>query len=142
MENFTENLFHTLQKIFPGLLDEPQSKIRLYEEVSRYAAQLEASIHHSSTEYRFRPMPDELGWPYNQVTDTVLTGNTCIDVETRKTLKPNSAVIPDSNGFIGRPLLLIEPGLVRYDTAEKKTTTLRPPKYLIKLHTTLARRTR
>lgn len=141
MKAFTDDLFDALQKIFPGLLDEPKSKLRLYQDVSKYAVKLEASIHQSSTEYWFEPFLKP-GYVYNPVRDTDLTWATWIDVETRKTLKPDSSVIPDSNGFIGTPLILIEPCLVRYDRSEKKTTTLRPSKWLIKLHKPLPRRTR
>lgn len=140
--DFTEDLFHTLKKIFPGLCDEPQSKFRLYQDVSRCTVQLEASIHQSSTEYRFWPEFEKLGCLHEPIMKVDMAYVTCIDVETRKTLKPDSPVVPDSDGFIGRTLLLLEPGLERYDKSEKKTTTLRQSKYLIKLFTPLARRTR
>lgn len=141
VREFTEDLFHNLQKIFPGLGDDPQSKLRLCHDVLGYTVQLEASIHQSSTEYRFWPVYEQLGCLYAPFTIADMTGITCIDVETRKTLKPDSPVIPDSDGFIGRRLLLVEPGLERYDKSKKKTITLRQPQYLVQLHTPLAKRT-
>lgn len=134
---FTDRLFRDLGTIFPGIKDEQKSKSRLHQDVSRYAAQLEANIHQSSTKYRFRPtyQPDDTS---KRVTTSVLTSSTWIDVETRKTLKPYSLVTPDRDGYIGRPLMLIEPGLERYDVGGKRWH-LRPSKFLIKLDTPLSR---
>ncbi|MCJ1470577.1 hypothetical protein MMC07_009223 [Pseudocyphellaria aurata] len=142
VKDFTENLFHDLQRIFPGLRDVPESKLRLSQDVSRHAAQLEASIHQSSTTYRFWSRYRKLGDSYPPVRDSDMTGITWIDVDTRKTLTSNSLVIPDSNGFIGTPQLLIERGLDRYDAGTERSTTLRQATYLIQLHRPLGRRTR
>lgn len=139
VEGFTDRLFSTLKNKFPGLIDEPKSKSRLHHDVSRYAAQLEASIHQSSTNYHFQRTRKPECY-HGPIKNTDLTGRTFIDVETRKTLKPDSPMIPDRDGYIGRPLILIEPGLDRCDVGGKKTR-LRQPNYLIKLHTPLSRRT-
>ena len=138
LKKFTDCLFHSLGNIFPGIIDEQKSKSRLHQDVSRYAAQLEASIHQSSTKYRFQPT-HQLEDVYKRVTTSVLTRSTCIDVETRKILKPNSLVTPDRDGYIGRPLMVVEPSLERYD-AGGKSWRLRPFKCIIKLDTPLSRR--
>ncbi|MCJ1427055.1 hypothetical protein MMC29_004958 [Sticta canariensis] len=138
VERFTDRLFHFLEMIFPGIIDEQKSKSRLHQDVSRYAAQLEASIHQSSTKYRFQPMHGP-GHIYERVTTSMLTSSTWIDVETRKTLKPDSLVTSDRDGYIGRTLMLIEPGLERYDAGGRRWC-IRPSKYLIKLDTPLSRR--
>lgn len=129
-----------LGAIFPRIIGEQKSKSRLHQDVSRYAAQLEASIHQSSTKYQFQPMYNP-GEVYDPVTTSVLTSSTWIDVETRKTLKLDSLVTPDRDEYIGRPLMLIEPGLARYD-AGGKSRCLRSPKYLIKLDTPMSGRAR
>lgn len=140
--HFTADLFHILRKIFPGLRGEPESKQRLHHDISQYAAQLESNIHLSSTEYRFESMPDVIGCSFSPVKAKSLADITWVDVETRKTLKPDSPVISDCDGFIGKPLLMIEPRLGRQDQRGRKETPLRKGKYLIKLDTPLARRNR
>lgn len=139
LSKFTADLFHSLQDIFPWLGGEPESKKQLHRDISKHAAQLESSIHLSSTKYRFEYMADVLEYPYNPVTAKLLADIAWVDVETRKTLKPDSPVIPDCQGLIGTPLLLIEPFLIRQDHEERKNLMLRKSKILIKLYAPLAR---
>ena len=138
MKWFTDRLFRFLEIVFPEIIDEQKSKSRLHQDVSRYAAQLEASIHQSSTKYRFQPIHGPVH-VYEPVTTSILTSSTWIDVETRKKLKPDSLVTSDRYEYIGRNRMLIEPGLERYDASGRRWC-IRPSKYLIKLDTALSRR--
>lgn len=64
---------------------------------------------------------------------------TLVDVQTRKLLKPNSAVTPDMNGNLGQVILPLEPDLVRLNEDEDRTK-LRASAWLVQLYTPLGKR--
>lgn len=114
--------------------------MRLHQDVSMYAAQLESSIHLSSTDYRFESMHHMPKCLYEPVTVKFLNDIISVDVETRMTLKPDSPVVADCDGLIGIPLLLVEPFLKRQDKLERKEIMLRKTTFLVKLFSPLAMR--
>lgn len=62
-----------------------------------------------------------------------------IDVQTRKSLKPNSAVVPDSSSNFGSAILQLEPSLERINEG-REDMTLRSAVWLIRLDRPLQRR--
>ena len=56
-----------------------------------------------------------------------------IDARTRTTLRRNSPIVADVRGFIGRLLLLAEPGLSRQNQPDGDMVVLRQRTYLVEL---------
>ncbi len=66
------------------------------------------------------------------VTTDLLKVFRIIDSKSERELKPNSAVIADENGIIGKFILCLEPGL--YRQIKGKKTTLHQEMFLVELN--------
>ena len=109
IEKAAGELFQELRFVFPGLASEGLP--RLLKEVIRPAAELEASICVSHTEYSFSPTDDVLIPQYGPMTQKEAARYTLIDVGSGRTIR--TSMTSNSDGFVGHPLLCLEPGLSR-----------------------------
>ena len=65
--------------------------------------------------------------------------NVMIDVKTRVSLKPNTGVVADDNGVLGKCIMMLEPELYRINK-EKGDSILRQGVYLVKLDHSITKR--
>ena len=134
-----EELFIYLRSVFPGLVKD--SLIRLYENVVKRAAELEANIRLSYTKYIFSKLSSTLVPPFEALTRKRASKFLLIDVQSRKTLKSDTPMTPNSHGYVGVPLLMMEPALHRVGK-DGKLTELRRTKYLFEPYAPLPRQSR
>lgn len=140
-QEVANEIFRVLEQIFPIIRGQGDSLMRLYEKVVIPAIKLALDMQVSCTRYRFSPeMLEEMVSKFNRVRISTLKQNGMIDVKTRKTLRLDSPVVADEQGYIGRPLLLIEPGLLRRNNGSDMNTYLRQPTYLLELDNPLEKR--
>lgn len=131
VENLTMQLFQELRAIFPAISEQQTSVDKLHYQVMVPASELASKVQLSLSHYDFR-MHDEPFQNYVILNPRSLEHHKLIDVKTRKTLKPDSAVVPDSNGHIGRTMIPLEPGLWRVDGGGTQIT-LKSKAYLVNL---------
>jgi len=131
-----------LTLIFPIINNEQHgSLVRFYEKVILPSVKLATAIQTSSNRYIFSPRPSdrlELGW--RKVGMEALEDVKMIDVKTRRTLKMNSPIVADRDGYIGKPLLQVEPELVRLTRTKETNILLRRSTFLIELCNPLEQR--
>ena len=121
--------------MLPELSD--QSMFRFHEQISQPAADLEASIRLSSTKYRFTNFPT-LEPPEFARIKYGSVGPILHDIKRRKNVKCDGHLGSNSHGHIGRPLLRLEPALLRQDNG--RGTLLRNTKLLFEFYTELPKR--
>ena len=111
----------------------------LYEKVIKPAVDLAITMQTSMTTYQFdiQAPSDTLFMPYS-VSEASLGRCQMIDVATRKTLKPDSPVVADSNGNIGDRIMTLSPALYRCN--EDKFVLLAQEVILVELYKPLGRR--
>ena len=127
-----------LSKFFPVLELQQESIQRLYEQIICPAADLADMMHTSASNYGLR-MPIVDFCSQGSVAREDINSYHLIDIDTRRTLTPNSLVTANSQGFIGNFLMPLEPDLCRL-IDEHNTTELCQMTYLIKLHYPLGKR--
>ncbi len=131
IQHLTFDLQSDLESIFPIIGGNDSSLQRLYDQIMLPAAELASKVHTSSTKYEFGIC--KTAFPvWGLLTRYQMRNNKLVDVKTRKTLKPSSAVIEDEDGRIGNLVLPLEPSLKRVDK-DGKTVLLRPKTYLVEL---------
>lgn len=118
-------IFQELSRFFPMVKGRHESLKAFYNKIVRPAVDLAVMLQTSPSCYRFKPrchgrslfMPDKIAQV--DIGQTKLT-----DVETGKTLKINSKVNHDQNGWIGTKIMTLAPALWRCDPnkAEVKLT--------------------
>ena len=117
--------------------------VRLREQVLLPAVEFATKIQLSTSTYVFTPEPPKNPFHGFQeqvpVSTSVLQNFKFVDVRTRKTLKPDSAVIADEDGFFGDVLMQVEPGLSRENDG-KENTPLRQSIFLVDLYKPLGKR--
>ena len=109
----------------------------LCESIIIPATRLADSVQLSSTQYQFDKLYDEN--PILNMEDQpveVLKMWKVIDMISRKTVKPNSPVTADGKGLIGRPIILLEPGLYR---SSGQVLELRPPTVVFRFNQAIRR---
>ena len=133
LQRLTTYLLGALSKTFPIVNRQRESMMKLYRQVILPAAELAVKIQVSVSIYEFQPSLARHPLMQFRVDMQHLLFNQFIDITTNKTLKPNSGVIADKDGWIGEAWMYLEPGLVRLDPG-KKDTELRKPIYLVGLY--------
>ena len=126
---FTSNLLRALRVVFPDLSD--KDMVCLHQQVSIPAAHLEANIHLSSATYLFHSFETGDPIPYDEMKHGEV-GYTLQDIRTRKIVKFDKKLRFDSRGYIGRPILTLEPALACRKGS--KEIDLRVPKLLFEFY--------
>lgn len=107
------------------------------------ASRLAIKMQVLASRYEFRPQLPESPFKMYQKPRSVkarhLEEYHIVDVETHKTLKPGSAVVPDGQGFIGTILIPLQPRLVRVGK-NGRAIHLGKTVYLVKLDQRLGQR--
>lgn len=134
-------IFRALEQIFPIVRGQGDSLMRLFQKVVTPAIKLAMDMQVSCARYRFYPdMLEEMELDLGKVRIGVLKQTGMIDVKTRKTLRLDSPVVADEQGYIGRVLFVVEPELVRRNNGPEKNTYLRQSTYLLQLDHPLEKR--
>ncbi|MCJ1244452.1 hypothetical protein MMC30_001650 [Trapelia coarctata] len=140
-QDVANEIFRVLEQIFPIVRGQRESFMRLYERIIVPAIKLAIDIQVSSALYRFLPDSlEELVLECGKVRIDALKQVGMIDVKTRKTLRLDSPVVADEQGYIGKLLFLVEPQLLRRNDVPEKTTYLRQAMYLVELFHPLEKR--
>lgn len=127
--------------MFPIVRGQRESLIRLYERIVVPATKLAIDIQVSSARYEFFPeLFDKPDLKWGKLRLDALKQVAMIDVKTRKTLRFDSPIVADKQGYVGKPLFLIEPQLLRRNEGQVETTRLRQPTYLLELYHPLEKR--
>jgi len=125
------SIFLKLSSVFPVINLDRQSFARFYNKVMFPAADLASIMQTSSSVYDFE-MPTDMVTDLVQVHIGHLATFRLVEMQTRKTLKPDSKVVPDRHGHIGKVILPLEPRLYRKNRGQQ-STTLCQACYLVKL---------
>ncbi len=139
LQSITTDLFESLSEIFPIIMNNHESMMRLYWQIMQPAAKLAVKVQVSVSTYRFRRTLTKNPLMHYVIGVSHLQANKFIDITTNKTLKPDSAVIPNKDGNIGQALMLLEPALVRLDQNDKDID-LRKAVYLVELDAPIRKR--
>ena len=135
VEAITHRVFERLGSVLPIVRGNKKSIWRLYENVMLPAAELATKMQISATCYRVCVYREPFQ-NYHAVTVNYLKAFKMIDVATRKTIRPESAVRADSDGGYGKFLIPLEAGLLRVDKDDKEIS-LRQRVYLMQLFSPL-----
>ena len=138
IESFTKNLFDAICGVFPGLNEE--SMTRLHDHVSICAALLEAKVHLSSVDYIFQydGILDSQQIKHMPIRVEGLAEGLFVDVKTRRTVKAGPHLKTDNDGFVGQPLLTLEPSMHRQGV-QGELKMLRPRKLLTAFYSDASR---
>ena len=136
----TKHVFQRLGSVLPIVRGKENSFWRLYKSVMLPAAELATKMQISATCYRVCVYREPFQ-NYFAVTVNRLKALKMIDVATRKTIRPESAVRADSDGCYGKFLIPLEAGLFRVDKDDKEIQ-LRQRVYLMELFSPLDQRRR
>ena len=136
----TNHVFERLGSVLPIVRGKEKSFWRLYKNVMLPAAELATKIQISATCYRVCVYREPFQ-KYHAVTVNELKAFKMIDVTTRKTIRPESAVRADSDGVYGKMLIPLEAGLFRVDKYDRELH-LRQRVYLMQLFSPLDQRRR
>ena len=117
--------------------------VRLHQQVLLPAVEFATKIQLSASTYNFTPKPAKNPFEGFQeqfhINTNQLQEFKLLDVHSRKTLKPDSAVMVDENGFFAYVLMPVEPGLSR-ENEGKESTPLRQAIFLVDLYHPLGKR--
>ncbi|KAL8789356.1 MAG: hypothetical protein Q9195_006883 [Heterodermia aff. obscurata] len=135
----TIDMFDQLAVVFP-IIDHGQASLdTFYSNIIKPAVELALIIQTSTSSYRFEPrMSSNPITKPCKISRKDLGSFRMTDVETGKTLKPESPVRPDCDGDIGIEMIVLKPGLLRFDA--DKSVPLSQEAILIKLYHPLGRR--
>ena len=130
-EEVTDNLFGRLSSYLPSLNERRNGLQRLYEKVIGPAKDLAMTIHSAPSQYTFS---EDLSLNRGDlVTKMDLENIMMIDIKTRKTLKLNSMITPDCEGFIASLLLRVVSPIVRTSSDTDARILLRKAVWLVDL---------
>jgi hypothetical protein len=107
-------IFSFVQHFYPAISNRQQSFIELYEQVVTPAFALAFEMQTSGSQYIFMPAmksPKEL-YEFENVMADIVTSVTAINLDSSMPFVGNETMACDSEGTIGRPVLLIEPSLL------------------------------
>lgn len=121
----------------PVLFSGAESHATFYEQVLLPAVQLANAMKLSTSEYVVT-LPRLLVTEFKPVTIDMLKKTKMLDSASGKHLKPDSAVVADKEGAIGKFILGLEPELCR--VAKGKETMLYPGTILVELFHPLGKR--
>ncbi|KAL8904508.1 MAG: hypothetical protein Q9207_003230 [Kuettlingeria erythrocarpa] len=140
VECATHSIFERVAEYFPIILNSKQSLASLHNRVVAPAAKLADTIRTSSTTYEFKFTTKLLlSITGNNFTEQNLAAYRLVDIDTRKTLKPDSPVEASGNGQIGSGIMILAPALYRCDPG-RETLQLVKATCLIQLFKPLGRR--
>ena len=105
----------------------------------RPAAKLAAEIQTSASNYNFS-IPESPLTNFKPVMADYLNSVKMVDIKSGRHLKPDSAVLGDKDGILGKIIICLEPGL--YRAIKGKETTLRQALYLVELNHPLGKRSK
>jgi hypothetical protein len=132
-----ERIFRFIQPFFPVAAKHPQSSGELYEEIIKPSVQLALAIKTASRPYFMPPMNDlKQLYGFERVGIDIVGSITAIDFKSQKELKPTSSIRKDTEGFIGKPILLVEPALLLKEYGDNDVVWPRPLRhatYLLEL---------
>ncbi|KAI4195682.1 MAG: hypothetical protein LQ346_003375 [Caloplaca aetnensis] len=140
VECATRSIFERVAEYLPIIINSQQSLNSLRNRVVAPAAKLADTIRTSSTTYEFKYTTKMLLsiTAYN-VTQQNLSGYRLVDIDTRKTLKPDSPVEASGNGQIGSGIMVLAPALYRCDPGREALQIVKAT-FLIQLFKPLGRR--
>jgi hypothetical protein len=139
MRSAADRIFSFVQQFCPVSKRRQQSFTELYEKVVMPSFDLALDMQTSWSQYIFTPDMKSLKqlYEFQEVKMDKLTTITARDFDTRIPLEGDEPIVCDCDGFIGRPVLLVEPalGMIRYLRHEDGglNLSLRRGTYLIKL---------
>lgn len=139
-ERVALDMMDRLMVIFPivnrGCMDSLES---MHKNVIALAVELATILQTSTTAYQFEPhMAESSRFKRHSIPKSHLGRYRMIDVETGKSLKPDSPVTPDVSGNIGNQIMTIAPRLCRCNT--DKVVPLVQEVVLVELYAPLGRR--
>lgn len=137
LDEASRHVFGHLSSVFPIINRERQSFARFYKAVMFPAAELASKVQASATTYEF-VMPKDMFSNLVPVHMDHLARFRMVEVKTGKTLKPDSKVVPDNHGCIGKFIMRLEPSLHRTNR-DQRSTTLYQACYLVQLDKPLVR---
>jgi len=123
-----QRIFRVIQPFFPVAAKRRQSCEELYEKIIKPSVQLALDIQTNSRPYTFMPPMDDPKqlYGFGRVGIDIVGSITAMDFKSHKTLKPMSSIRKDSEGFIGKPILLVEPALLLKEYGDKDVAWPRP----------------
>ena len=133
----SSNLFTRLSRDLPVLFSGSQTRATFYDQVLLPAVKLANAIRMSTSDYVVW-IPESLITSFKPVTIDKLKSCKIIDFKSGKQLKPDSAVVADKDGIIGKIIICLEPCL--YRVTKGKKTTLHQEKILVELCHPLGKR--
>lgn len=127
----TSNLFEDLSAFFPNLFGRGTAMQEFHDQVTVPAMTIVSKLQGSAPAYRL-DMFDNISFKCERFTRDDLNNVTAIDLETRKTLKPGSAIVSGREGVVGDLILPLEPSLHRVNEGASDTD-LRRETWLVRL---------
>lgn len=139
VKDINDLLYRDLGKIFPLLFSHQADRaISFYDQIMVPAAKLAVKIQTCAIPYVFSirksPLCNFMPLILEHLTMFRLT-----EYRTGKLLKPDSAVVPDDRGVIGRFIMLLEPSLHRVN-GKGDVTMLRLATFLVELNHPVGKR--
>lgn len=131
------DLFKRLSVALPGLFSGRQAHATFYDQVLLPAVKLANTMRMSTSEYVVS-IQDSLLTKFKPVTIDTLRMRKMVDSKSEKHLKPDSPIVADNDGVIGKVIICLEPGL--YRVTKGKETTLQQETILVELYHPLAKR--
>lgn len=111
-----------------------------YVQVMLPAVKLAAKIQTSASDYELGVLPVSHLTTFEPLITDHLKLYKMFDIKSGKHLKPDCAVVADTDGVIGRIVMLLEPGLDRRIDGKKKM--LLQPMFLVELNHPLEKRSK
>jgi len=132
--------FASIQPFFPIVTGSRTSLSAFYEKIVKPAINLAMATQQSPIAYSFRPCMEDTAISQRLLLSrTDLADDKVIDVATGKTLKADSLVVANKDGYVGEQIALLSPALWRCVPGEKEVRLTREV-LLAKLFHPLGRR--
>ena len=135
--DLNSRLFRELSKALPFVFFSKEAHVTFFEQVLVPAIQLASEIRKSSSEYAFS-MPESPTTIFKPCTIDLLEVHKMVDSMSGKQVKPDSAVVANEDGVIGKCMICLEPSFSRVN--DGKETTLRQDTFLVKLDQPMGKR--
>lgn len=133
----TLDMFESLSETFPIVFGNSEAMNRFRVQVMEPASKLATTLRGSCSTYLFQiaksPFPK-----FNSLTMNLIRNNCMIDAKTRMTLKPNTGMVADKHGVLGKCIIMLEPELYRVNE-DKEDSKLRRGTYLVGLDHPIAK---
>ena len=136
-QDLNSKLFKNLSTAFPALFSGSQARATFYKQVLLPSVKLANAIKMSTSEYVVST-PHPFLTEAKPIATDLLQICKMVDFKTGKHLKPDSAVVADKDGVIGKFVIGLEPALRR--VTKGKVTTLHQATILVELLYPLGKR--